>query len=132
MTNYETRFEHLADFLADTEAMPLEAVFAELHAADVNVAQLVADAKTLTAEPSRTHAALRFAGDLARRSKQELMKLLEELEAGPFGSENGASLPAAARSRDLSRLSDDELRERIEKHQDKREGHDRDQTANEA
>ncbi len=127
MTNYENRFEHLAEFLADTEAMPLETVIAELQAADVNVAQFVADAKALTAEPSRTHAALRFAGDLARRSKEELMKLLEELESGPFSADAGSPLPAAARARDLSRLSDKELRERIEKLQDNHQGNDSDQ-----
>jgi hypothetical protein len=129
MTNYKSRFEQLAEFLADTEAIPLETVVAELQGADVTVAQFIAEAKALTAEPSRAHAALQFAGDLARRSKEELMRLLEELESGPFGANASSPLPAAARTRDLSRLSDKELRERIEKLQDKHADNDGDQSA---
>ena len=106
MTNYEKRFDHLAEFLADTEAMPIRNVVAELEAADVNVAQMVAEVKAITAAPSRSGVALRFASNLAKRSKEELLKLLAELESGPFGADASSPLPAAARTRDLSHLSD--------------------------
>jgi hypothetical protein len=132
MTNFEARFEHLAEFLADTEAMPLKIVIAELEAADINVAQFVAEVKAITTESSRTHVALRFDGDISRHSKDELMKLLAELESGPFGAEASSPLPVAARTRDLSRLSDKELRERIETLQNNREGYDNDQPTNKA
>ena len=132
MTNYEKRFDHFAEFLADTEVMPIHDVIAELEAAGVNVAHMVAEVKAMTAAPTRSNAALRFAGNLARRSKEELMKLLEELESGPFGAEAGSHLPAAARTRDLSRLSDKELRERIERLQINHPSDDGDRPHNEA
>jgi hypothetical protein len=122
MTNYETQFKHLAEFLADTEAMPLEAVITELQSADVNVTQFVAEVKALADEPPRSNGIFRVVGDLAQRSKDELMKLLEELESGPFGAGANSPLPAAARTRGLSRLSNKELRERIGKLQGNRTG----------
>jgi hypothetical protein len=126
MTNYESRFEHLSEFLADTEGMPLETVMAELQAEGVNVAQCVADVKTLTAEPNRGGGVLQFAANLARRSKEELMKILEELESGPFSAAAGSPL-SAARARELSRMSETELRERIGKLQDNRPADDSNQ-----
>jgi hypothetical protein len=124
MTTYEKRFENIAEFLADTEAMPIDAVIAELQSANVNVSQFIAEVKAIAAAPSRGRAALQFTGDLARRSKEELMKLLEELESGPFGSDASPPLSAAARTRSLSRLSDKELRERIETIRDNRPAHE--------
>jgi exonuclease VII small subunit len=127
MTNNEARFEHLSEFLADTEGMPLETVMAELQAEGVNVAQCVADVKALTAEPNRDGGVLQFAGNLARRSKEELMKILEELESGPFSAAAGSPLSVAARARELSRMSETELRERIGKLQDNRSAGDSNQ-----
>jgi hypothetical protein len=130
MTNYEKRFENLAEFLTDAEAMPINIVITELQSEDVNVAKIVAEVNAITEEPVRVCSAIRFVGNLKKRSKEELLKLLEDLESGPFGRYDSTSASAAARGRDLTGLSERELRHQIERLQEKHPRDDGDAPSN--
>lgn len=106
--NYQNAVEHLHLFLADTEGESREDVSRGLRNAGVDVERFVADIKRIAGVRSGSSRVGRF----ANKTREEILKLLEELTVGTSGA--GASL-ATREDGALNQLSDEELRALLEK-----------------
>ncbi|MCI0540191.1 MAG: hypothetical protein L0Z50_33720 [Verrucomicrobiales bacterium] len=108
--NYEKAAERLNLFLADTEGESRDEVTRELRAAGVNVEGFVADIKRLAGVRSGFSRMGRF----ANKTRQEILKLLEECQVGSSSGLSEAGL-APREGSGLDQLSDEQLRSLLEK-----------------
>lgn len=110
--NYQNTVEHLHLFLGDTEGESREEVVRGLRAGGVNVEQFVADIKRIAGVRSGFSRVGRF----ANKTREEILKLLAELQVETSGVLSGAALATREGGESgLSQLSDDELRALLEK-----------------
>jgi hypothetical protein len=107
--NYQQAAERLSLFLADTEGESVGDVTRELRSAGVNVEGFVADIKRIAGVRSGFSRVGRF----ANKTREEILKLLEECQAG-FSS-GSAQAGLAAREGGLDQLSDEQLQSLLEK-----------------
>ena len=108
--NYQNAVEHLHLFLADTEGESRDEVTRGLRNAGVDVERFVADIKRIAGVRSGFSRVGRF----ANKTREEILKLLEELQVGTSDVLSGAGL-ATREGGGLSQLSDDKLRALLEK-----------------
>ncbi|ODU24922.1 MAG: hypothetical protein ABS95_01315 [Verrucomicrobia bacterium SCN 57-15] len=108
--NYQNAVEHLHLFLADTKGESRDEVTRGLRAAGVDVERFVGDIKRIAGVRSGFSRVGRF----ANKTREEILKLLEELQVGTSNVLSGAGL-ATREGGDLNQLSDDELRALVEK-----------------
>jgi hypothetical protein len=108
--NYQNAVEHLHLFLADTEGESRDEVTRGLRATGVDVERFVADIKRIAGVRSGFSRVGRF----ANKTREEILKLLEELQVGTSSALSGAGL-ASREGGGLNQLSDDELRALLEK-----------------
>lgn len=107
--NYSKVAERVNLFLADTEGESRDELTRELRAAGVNVERFVADIKRIAGVRSRFSRVGRF----ANKTREEILKLLEECQAGLSSGLPEAGL--AAREGGLDQLSDEQLKSLLEK-----------------
>lgn len=106
--NYQNAAEHLHLFLADTEGESRDDVSRGLRNAGVDVERFVADIKRIAGVRSGFSRVGRF----ANKTREEILKLLEELQVGTSGVSAGL---ATREGGGLNQLSDDDLRALLEK-----------------
>ena len=107
--NYQKAAECLNLFVADTEGESLGAVTHELRAAGVNVEGFVTDVKRIAGVRSGFSRVGRF----ANKTREEILKLLEECQTGLTSGLAQSGL--AAREGELDQLSDEQLQKLLEK-----------------
>jgi hypothetical protein len=107
--NYQKAAECLNLFVADTEGESLGDVTHELRAAGVNVEGFVTDVKRIAGVRSGFSRVGRF----ANKTREEILKLLEECQVGI--SSGLAQSGLAAREGGLEQLSDEQLQKLLEK-----------------
>lgn len=108
--NYQTAVERLHLFLADTEGESRDEVRRGLRAAGVDVEQFVSDIKRIAGVRSGFSRMGRF----ANKTREEILKMIEEIQLGTSGALSGASL-ATREGGGLNQLSDEELQTLLEK-----------------
>jgi hypothetical protein len=108
--NHQNAVEHLHLFLADTEGESRDEVTRGLRNAGVDVERFVSDIKRIAGVRSGFSRVGRF----ANKTREEILKLLEELQVGTSGALSGAGL-ATREGGELNQLSDEELRALLEK-----------------
>jgi hypothetical protein len=113
--NHQKTVEHLHMFLADTEGETSEEVRRELQAAGVDVAGFVRDIRSIVAQgqSARMKRSSRLAR-FANMTRQEILRLLEEMQAG-LSNENVDPVLSHADLADIQNLSDEQLRDLIVK-----------------
>jgi hypothetical protein len=110
--DYQNAVVHLQLFLADTEGERRDEVVRGLRAEGVDVERFVADIKRIAAVRSRFSRVSRF----ANKTREEILKLLSELQAETSGALSGAALATREGGESgLNQLSDNELRTLLEK-----------------
>jgi hypothetical protein len=97
-------------FLADTEGESREEVTRGLRAAGVDVEAFVADIKRIAG----TRSGFSRVGRFANKTREEILKLLEECQVGISGGLFGTGL-ATREDGELNLLSDEQLRSLLEK-----------------
>jgi hypothetical protein len=108
--NYQESVERLHLFLANTEGESLEEVTRELRVAGVDVDAFVSDIKRIAGVRSGFSRVGRF----ANKTREEILKLLEDCQVGLSDSIFKAGL-ATRESGELNQLSDEQLRALLEK-----------------
>lgn len=126
--NYRKAFENLDLFLADTEGQSPEEVAKELNAQGVDVDTFLSNVKGIVrkgfqqqvkaAADSEREAATqkkrgRF-GDLATKTKDEMLTLIAAIQSGAFGASFGRAAMARFRNQDNAQLSEEDLRSWLE------------------
>lgn len=106
--NYQRAADRLNLFLADTEGESRDDVVRELRAAGVNVEGFVADIKRIAG----VRTGFSRVGRFANRTREEILKLLEECQAG---LSSGLEAGLATREGGLDQLSDEQLQSLLEK-----------------
>ena len=109
--NYQKVAERLNVFLADTEGESRDELARELSAAGVDVDGFVRDIKSIVAQspPAPAARSSRLAR-FANKTRAEIVKLLEEMQAGS-SEELPEPVLAHLEGRDLEQLSDEQLQE---------------------
>ena len=112
--NHQKTVEHLHMFLADTEGETSQEVTRGLQAAGVDVAGFVRDIRSVAQGPSaRVKRPSRLAR-FANMTRQEILRLLEEMQAG-LSNENADPVLSHIDFADIQNLSDDQLRDLVVK-----------------
>ena len=126
--NYRKALEHLDLFLADTEGQTTEEIAKELKDQGVDVEEFLSRAKSAVRkgyqEQVRAAAAIerqtttlrargRF-GDLATKTKEELLSLITAIQTGVFGATLSKAAVARFRNRNETSLSEKDLRSWLE------------------
>ncbi len=119
--NYQKAAERLNQFLADTEGESRDEVTRELRAAGVHVEWFVADIKRIAG----VRGGFSRVGRFANKTREEILKLLEECQAG-FSSGLSEGGLAAREGGGLDQLSDEQLRSLLEKLEAERPSDSRD------
>ena len=114
--NYQRAAERLNLFLANTEGESRDDVVRELREAGVNVDGFVADIKRIAG----VRTGFSRVGRFANRTREEILKLLEECQAGL--SSGLPEVGLAARESGLDQLSDEQLQSLLEKLEGERPG----------
>jgi hypothetical protein len=126
--NYRKPLENLDLFLADTEGQTTEEIAKELKDQGVDVEEFLSKVKSVVrkgyqgqvraAAATERQAAIqrvrgRF-GDLATKTKEELLSLITAIQAGAFGATLSTTAVARFRNRNNTSLSEEDLRSWLE------------------
>ena len=126
--NYRKALENLDLFLADTEGQTAEEVAKDLKEEGVDVEKFLNKIKGVVRKgyqdqlravvAAERQAALRHKhsrfGDLATKTKQELLSIIAEVRAGVFGTALSQAAVARFRNRNSTSLSEEDLRSWLE------------------
>jgi len=126
--NYRKALENLDLFLADTEGQTPEEVAKELKDQGVDVEKFLTNIKGVVrkgyqgqlkaAAAAERQSTVRYRrgrfGDLATKTKKELLSIIAEVQAGIFGTALGQAAVARFRNRDNTTLSEEDLRSWLE------------------
>jgi hypothetical protein len=126
--NYRKSLENLDLFLADTEGQTTEEISKELKDQRVDVEKFLNKIKGVVrkgyqgqlraaaaAERQATvQRTLGRFGDLAAKTKEELLSLIAEIQAGMFGAALSKAAVARFRNRNNTSLSEEDLRSWLE------------------
>jgi hypothetical protein len=101
--------ENLHEFLADTEGLTRQEVAAELRTAGVDVETFNADVLSIVDAADRNHAShvLKVTpSDVRTKSRDQILRLLEQIKAGVFGDNVAEML--AARQQNATELAEED------------------------
>lgn len=126
--NYRKGLENLDLFLADTEGQTAEEVAKDLKDKGVDIEKFLNGIKRVVrkgyqdqlraAASAERQGALRHGrsrfGNLATKTKQELLSIIAEVQAGVFGTALSQAAVARFRNRNNTSLSEEDLRSWLE------------------
>lgn len=101
---------NLHEFLADTEGLTKQEVAEELRTAAVDVKGFNADVVRIVEAAHRNHVSQVIKtspGEVQTKSRDEILKLLEQIKAGVFGDDVADML--AARQQNATELADEDV-----------------------
>lgn len=101
---------NLHEFLADTEGLSKQEVAEELRTAAVDVKGFNADVLSIVEASHRDHVSQVIKtspGEMQTKSRDEILKLLEQIKAGVFGDDVADML--AARQQNATELADEDV-----------------------
>lgn len=101
---------NLHEFLADTEGLTKQEVAEELRTAALDVKKFNADVLTIVETSRRNHLSQVLKtnpGEVRTKSRDEILKLLEQIKAGVFGDDVANML--AARQQNAKGLADEDV-----------------------
>jgi hypothetical protein len=126
--NYRKALENLDLFLADTEGQTTEEIAKQLKDQGVDVEEFLSKVKSVVrkgyqgqvraAAAGERQATIQRArgrfGDLATKTKEELLSLITAIQAGAFGATLRTTAVARFRNRNNTSLSEEDLRSWLE------------------
>ena len=113
---------NLHEFLADTEGLTKQEVAEELRTAAVDVKGFNADVLTIVETAHRNHVSQVLKtnpGEVRTKSRDEILKLLEQIKAGVFGDDVADML--AARQQNAKELADEDVEALLQATLDRRQ-----------
>lgn len=113
---------NLHNFLSDTDGLSKEEVAEELRTAGVDVEAFNSTVRSIVDAAHREQASKVFEvtpSDIRKKSRGEILKLLEQIKAGVFGHDVADML--AARQGDTNKLADEDLQALLQATLEKRE-----------
>ena len=126
--NYRKALENLDLFLADTEGQTTEEIAKELKDQGVDVEEFLSKVKSVVrkgyqgqvraAAAAERQATMQRArgrfGDLATKTKEEMLSLISAIQAGAFGTTLSTTAVARFRNRNNTSVSEEDLRSWLE------------------